>query len=85
MARRPVRKITRAYKIAHPEMLIKKEIGKRIESGAPLVDIAAHVSRKFHIQNQIALKMVMTEFDSISKDWMGIDEPSAKMTGRQAL
>ena len=85
MGKRAGRKVTREVKIANPQIFLKKEIGKGIESGMPLKNVAYLISTKFHIQKQMALKMVMAQFDDIAKDWMDTGEPSIKTAGGQAL
>jgi len=77
MGKRAGRKLTRAVKITNPQIFLKKEIGKGIESGAPLKTVAYLIATKFHIQKQMALKMVMAEFDVVAKDWMDLDAQAA--------
>jgi hypothetical protein len=85
MGKRAGRKLTREAKIANPQIFLKREIGKGIESGAPLKNIAYLISTKFHIQKQMALKMVMAEYDIIAKDWMDLDAQAQVESTRQAV
>lgn len=74
MGKRAGRKLTRAIKIQRPDIIAKREILKGIEAGEPLNHIADRIGTHFPIGKDKALKMVMTEFDVVAKDWMNIRE-----------
>ena len=85
MGKRAGRKLTREAKMqfrhkdgGQAPKVVKREILKGIEAGEPLNHIADRIRTKFPIRKDKALKMVMTEFDVMAKDWIVIEEPIHK-------
>jgi len=74
MGKRQGRKLTREMKIAHPEIVAKKEILSGIEAGEPLKHIADRIRERYPVGRDRALRLVTAEFDAVSKDWMDLDK-----------
>jgi len=73
MGRRAGRRLTREFKIANPQVVVKREIVKGIEAGESPRHIADRIRMKCPIDKDRALRMVMAEFDVVDQDWKNLD------------